>query len=264
MTCADAETRDLLADYASGQLTGAARDALEAHLIECGDCARALEALLTARDELAAAETPPVRAIQWRRVLLPSLAAAAALIVFVVATRRAAHAPDPQTRAPAAASASAGSAGRRGTDPELVELARVAPPAYAPFTVRSGDERAARFDTAMNAYTAGDFARARDALQHVVGEDAGNLPARFYLGVCLMMTDDAGAAANEFRAVSAAGPSPFHASALVLLAKALMRTGDLAGAHRELQAASHEAGPRAREAADLLPRLEALQRAGAR
>lgn len=78
-----------------------------------------------------------------------------------------------------------------------------------------------------------------------------------------MMMDAPAKAAESFRSVVAAGNSPFRGSALILLAKALIRTGDLAAARTELEVASRQIGPLARDASALLRQLSAVQRAGA-
>ena len=253
MTCADIEDRDLLPQYAAGRLTDDDRDAVEAHIVECGSCASVLQAILVARDELA---RPGASAglVHRRRFALSVLAAAAALLAAVFVSRSVLA---PRSVRPIE---SARVQSRPAPDPAVAQLARIEPPAYAPFRVRSGDERAARFDEAMGAYSAGDFERARNLLQGIVKDDSGNLPARFYLGVCLMMRDDAGAAVEQFRDVIAAGSSPFQESARIFLAKALMRTGDVGEARRQLETASRQTGPRAREAADLLQKLDAADR----
>jgi TolA-binding protein len=259
VTCAQIEDRGLLADYVAGVLPEADWDAVEAHVIGCGRCAGALEAILAARDVLAepAARGADAASSTPTRLFAVALLAAAAIVAAIVLVpRRTAERAITPDVAPASSTA-------RTTistvAPAVLALARVDPPAYAPFPVRSADEQAARFHDAMDAYVQRDFARAADRLRAVVAADSTNVQARFYLGVSLVMTDDARGAADAFRAVAAAGPSPFHDSARLLLAKAEMRAGDLDAAARTLADASRESGPHAAEAAELARQLDAAR-----
>ena len=111
----------------------------------------------------------------------------------------------------------------------------------------------------MDAYAAKQFDRAADGLRRVITSDPGNVTANFYLAVSLLMTDDVAEAIDRLHAVIGAGDSPFRQTAGVLLAKALMRTGDLDGATRELESTSRGTGSRAQEANDLLDRLAAVR-----
>ena len=236
MTCSDVAGQGLLAEYAAGRLSAEDRDAVEEHLFDCPACLRDLETLQDLRDELAAEAASAGRG--GSRFVV-SLLATAALVSLAVGIAW-------QSRRPA-------------LSPALTQIARVAPPVYTPFTVRSGDEGIARFDRAMTAYAAGDFRAAAIALRRVVASDPHNVQAAFYLGASLLLSGSAHDALAPLQTVIGAGPSPFFESARLLHAKAVLQTGDLDGAERELDAASQGNTPRAREAADLLRQLRAAR-----
>jgi len=236
MTCSDIAAQDLLEEHVAGRLSGAGRDGLEAHLFECPACLRDVETLQDLRDELAVSRASA--GFGGGRFVVPLLATAAVVSLAVGIAW--------QSRRPA-------------PDPALTQIARVAPPVYTPFTVRGGDEGVARFDRAMDAYRGGNFVAAAHELRQVVASDPHNVQAAFYLGASLLLTGSAGDALAPLQAVIAAGQSPFFESARVLHAKALVQTGDLDGADRELVAASRGDTPRAREAADLLRQLRAVR-----
>jgi tetratricopeptide (TPR) repeat protein len=237
VTCAEIDERDLLPRYAAGALPEAERDRVEAHILDCNRCTTALDALLVARESLMTRRVAP-------RAVGAALLAAAALLVVMVLPRGGSR------LGPPAPAASAGA---------LARLVTVDPPPYTPFPVRSADASVARFDEAMTAYSAGDFARAASGLRAVVAADPDHVQAQFYLGASLLLTGNARDAAGALRQVVDAGPSPFHTSAQILLAKTLIRAGDLDAASRVLADATRGGGPRAADAAALLEQLDAVR-----
>jgi tetratricopeptide (TPR) repeat protein len=275
MVCESIEERDLIAQYLLGRLSDADRDAFEAHAFECDRCLNALETMRILQAELRRQrgaiphEIPTVRRAPWRWKG-PLAAAAAILIVTVGVGWRLRHtlAPNSPTvrtahpaTAPLSATPGASTPSSIASSDSILALARVEPPRYVPFTVRgSDDERARRFDRAMQDYSNGDYQRAATGLRRVLEDDSEDVEANFFLGIALLMTDDVDGAIECLRTTIAHGDSPFRQVASLDLAKALMRKRDLAASERELNRTIVLQGSHRSEASDLLRRLQLLRR----
>jgi hypothetical protein len=96
-------------------------------------------------------------------------------------------------------------------------LAKFEPPAYI-------DQ-----SPAMQRYSAHDYAGAAAALRGV-----DTIDARFYLGICLLVTGNNAEGVSELRRVIAPGDSPYLERAHFYLAKGLLAAGEIAGARIEL------------------------------
>lgn len=113
-------------------------------------------------------------------------------------------------------------------------LSRFDPPAYS--RPAPGQSPApGQFNDAMRQYSNGDFGAAITDLRRVTTAQPGFIPARFYLGICLLLVNDRASGIQELRAVLAAPPSPYRESADFYLAKAFLGQDDLNAARRELQ-----------------------------
>ncbi len=77
--------RDLLPSYADGLLSDASKAAVEAHLAQCEDCRRALDAMLAPMEPLPV-DTPEVRYLKRFRTRHRRLAAMAAVLAVSLAT----------------------------------------------------------------------------------------------------------------------------------------------------------------------------------
>ena len=148
----------------------------------------------------------------------------------------------------------------RASDP-LAELARIDPPKYVPlvFPALEGDARRA-FDTAMARYVKGDYRGAIDGLRPTIEMDlAGSSHARFYLGVCLLLTGDAKGEITELEGLMAVGPAPYIEEAYLYLAKGRLQTGDVKQAREHLEWLVLFAGKYQSQAKELLSQLDRLR-----
>ena len=83
--------------------------------------------------------------------------------------------------------------------PALSQLAVVAPYPYAELGLRGGDTRVNKaFRKAMQAYNAGNYVAASQALEHVLTLDANHGPSHFFLGVSYFMLHDLSRAQQQF------------------------------------------------------------------
>jgi TolA-binding protein len=264
MNCRLVDERNLLEQYVLGRLADHDRDALELHVFECDRCLYELETLHTLQRELSSQRavilsesSAPRRHWYWQ------IAAAAAMLVLAAGLgiwRRAAPAvPSVTAIQPPAATTARGADNPTAPPPprgaDLVALARIEPPPYLPLNVR-GNSRSPSFDRAMRQYADGDYAGAARGLQRALADAPDDLPTNFFLGVSLLMIDDASAAAARLRRTVRFGDSPFQQLADLYLAKALIRQGDIDGARRELRNTTKLAGSHAAEARELLQQLE--------
>jgi hypothetical protein len=279
MMCHFVDQHGLVEQYLLGRLTGAELEAFEEHLLECGRCLEALQTMHALRDELRrqrnAILLEPSGAWFGPRSKIAAIAAvlvvAASLGVWRMAPPRAAvvaEAPGvPKTPAPEASGARtadtrdgphAGST-QTAAPPDLIALARVEPPQYIPFRVRGADEAAsADFDRAMLDYADANYREAARRLQVAQTTRPDDAATNFFLGVSLMMIDDAGAAAGSLRRTIQLGDSPFRQIASLDLAKALIRQGNLEGARQEVNRAVRYHGSHAAEARRLSQQLQQI------
>jgi predicted Zn-dependent protease len=125
--------------------------------------------------------------------------------------------------------------GRHVSEERYQLLARFDPPAYTP---SSKDRQHAPhgFEQAMAFYSKADFAAAIPMLRPVAAAQPDFLPARFYLGICLLLTNERASGIQELRAVISAPASPYLEPARFYLAKALLGAGDRSAARQQLEA----------------------------
>ena len=223
-------------DYLAGRLPRQDAEAFEAHLLTCERCQREVRFGATVRDELAARpESARRRGLPWLIGLTSAAVLTAAALAAVLLLDG-------------------------GPAPEVVALGEVRqPPIYLGVAVRDGEGAAdSLFDAGMERYQAGDYAAAAAALREAVEADPAALPARFFLGASLLMSGDAAAAAREYRAVVAAGESPYRAEARFYLAKALLQGGEVEAAREQLRAVAADLDDVGEAARDLLAALDRL------
>ena len=129
-------------------------------------------------------------------------------------------------------------------------LSRVQPPAYV-----SAPNAAPDFTNAMNAYAQRDYEAAIAGLSAVVYSKPAFVPAHFYLGVCDLIMRDRLSAIAQFKAVIAAGETPYLEQARFYLAKALLAGFDAGAARSELKRVVGMGGPLADEAQKILNQI---------
>jgi TolA-binding protein len=127
------------------------------------------------------------------------------------------------------------------------ELAHFQPPAYLPTP-----KEPAGFTQAMQKYSARDYAGAISGLRSVVSALPDFPPARFYLGVSLLLTNDRDAGIEQLRKLIAGPASPWTERARFYLAKALLAEGDRHGAQQQLDMVIALQGDMEQEARQLL------------
>src|SRR5579863_7146836 len=82
------------------------------------------------------------------------------------------------------------------------------------------------FSQAMQKYSANDYKGAIPALRSIVEADPDFVPARFYLGICLLLAGDRPGGIEQLRSVASSLRSPYVERARFYLAKALLAQGD--------------------------------------
>jgi predicted negative regulator of RcsB-dependent stress response len=109
----------------------------------------------------------------------------------------------------------------------------------------------ATFKDGMKHYTNQDFAGAIPALRMLPDFPA----ARFYLGICLLLTGDRISGIQELRAISDAGSGPYLERSRFYLAKGLIAEHDIAHAQKQLESVIAQHGDLESQAAALLAQI---------
>ena len=86
----------------------------------------------------------------------------------------------------------------------------------------------------MGRYTAQDYAGAIPGLRAAAAGQPNSVAARFYLGICLLLTGDRSGGSEQLRSVASSPRSPYVEKARFYLAKALLADGDRGGAEQQL------------------------------
>lgn len=256
MTCENFDSTGTLERYLAGKLSEPERDAFEQHYFACDRCFEALRLLRATRDALRAAGAPvPLRApipfaIFRRRAVWAAIGLAAAIfvgVVFVLANRQ--PVPNPPRTAQVSAPAP--------LSPDIQLLARMDPPAYDAQTLRGAESASARrFHDAMASYAARDFVTARDALRKVLDADPSSLDARYFLGICHLLTGGLEPGIAELRHVIDAGSaSPYVEEAHFYLAKAYLKQGKVREAREKFGKVAAQTGDLRQQAREILDRL---------
>jgi hypothetical protein len=131
-------------------------------------------------------------------------------------------------------------------------LAAFQAPEYVP-------QRAApkAFLAAMALYTQQDYAGAALALRAVTNAQPDFFPARFYLGVSLLLAGDRIAGIQELRDLTMAADNPYLERARFYLAKGLIAEHDFPRAQNQLEALIAQHGDLEKQAAALLVQIRA-------
>jgi len=112
------------------------------------------------------------------------------------------------------------------------------------------------FRQAMDRYSARDYSGAIPGLRALAAANPDFVPARFYLGICLLLTNNRAGGIEQLRAVAAAPPSPYVEQARFYLAKALLGEGDRSGAQQQLDLVIASEGKLETQARALLAQIQ--------
>jgi len=219
LDCERVQRDELIERYLVGDLNNAEQDAFEEHFFGCDRCLeeietmRAAQAVLTESETDRRAEQPPRRPRKlW--VFASGIAAAVAAVGVAVMLLL------PETDMPA----------------ELLELARIEAPEYAPVRLRGAtDEARQRFRSAMELYSTGDCVSAIPGLEEAANLDPNAPDISFYLGASYLLTDRTSEGIAELEHTVDLGDTPYLEEALLLLAKAHLGIGDIPKARNELR-----------------------------
>jgi len=141
------------------------------------------------------------------------------------------------------------------------DLAQRSPPLYVAAELRSPDAPvASAFPSAMERYSAGDWAGARRGLEECLERSPGHGPTRFYLAACLEQLGDLDRAASEYRRVAEEQPGFLGEHGRWRLVQVLLQGGDVAGAKSELARLAEGNGTFAPNAREQLSALASVAR----
>lgn len=111
------------------------------------------------------------------------------------------------------------------------------------------------FHRAMLRYANQDFAGAIPELRAAANATPRFIAARFYLGICLLLTGDRLSGIEELRAVTEAGDTPYLEQARFYLAKGLIAEHDIPRAQTQLEKLIAQHGDLETQAAALLAQI---------
>jgi hypothetical protein len=111
-------------------------------------------------------------------------------------------------------------------------LAQFEPPEYNAADNADGSRE---FRTAMEHYRRDDYAGAVSGLRAAVQTQPQSVEPRFYLAICLLLTNDRPGGIQLLKDVTASSNTSYLESARFYLAKALLSEGNLAGADLQLR-----------------------------
>jgi len=114
----------------------------------------------------------------------------------------------------------------------------------------------ADFVNAMHGYTHGEYSAAIPALRAVADAHPNVAAARFYLGICLLLTGDRLSGIEELRTVTESGAGPYLERARFYLAKGMIAEHDLKHAGQQLRSAIAQHGDLEKEAQVLLDQIQ--------
>ena len=256
VNCEIVQGGNLAERYVLGQLAEPGRTAFEEHYYLCDRCLNEVRLLQALQ---AAAPAVPVRRKaafgNWTWAAIAAALVAAACLAALPLLRQQPVASTPM----AVANPPAGAADGYAAAVHL--LAQTEAPRYLPSRLRGAPaSREDAFRAAMEPYTRGDYGAAADALRPLAEPSPDAVAAAFFLGICLLMTGNAEAAAQQLRAVEIQGDTPYLEPARFYLAKALLASSDLDGAAKTLQQTIGMKGDREADARQLLERIRALPR----
>jgi TolA-binding protein len=132
-------------------------------------------------------------------------------------------------------------------------LARFVPPGYQP---SPGADEPREFQEAIQHYLKGDDAGAIPELRATVEAHPDSVEARFYLGICLLLSDRRADGIEQLRSVVSAGNTPYLERARFYLAKALIGQHAISDASQQLKSVVAMHGDMEKRAHVLLSEIE--------
>ena len=251
MDCDQIEKEEIIEAYLTGKLERARQEEFETHYFGCSKCleklqvSRLLQEKLWEKGETILPEREKPQLVQGRRRAWVVSAAAAMLVVAAAALWWRFGGPG---RTPA---------GLEGVSSSLKLLARFEPPLYVPLTLRGAqDEATERFRMGMGYYQDGRYAEAITELRAAAGFDPRRPGIRFFLGICLLLTEQVDAGIEELKATVALGDSVYLEEAHFYLAKAWLAKGNTRAAKAELNWVWEKGRNLRDEAARILTQLQ--------
>ncbi len=136
------------------------------------------------------------------------------------------------------------------SDESYEALAAFDAPEYAP---QRGESKP--FQTAMAFYAKQDYAGAASALRAITTTQPDFTPARFYLGISLLLSGDRITGIQELSALTMAGDSAYLERARFYLAKGLIAEHDEKRAQKQLQDVVEQHGHLEQQATALLAQI---------
>jgi tetratricopeptide (TPR) repeat protein len=250
MDCDRIERGEIVEKYLTGRLDRAGQEEFEAHYFSCSKCLQKLqvsrllqEKLWEQGEKILPKTQKPYRVWIKRRAWAVS-AAAVALVVVGVALWWQFMGPG---RAPA---------GTEETPFSLMMLARIEPPSYIPPALRGAeDEAAERFRIGMKHYQDGLYGEAVPDLRAAAELNPERAGIRFFLGICLLLTEKTNEGIEELRKTISLGDSVYLEEAHFYLAKAYLGKGDVGAAKAELNWVQEKGSNLKEEAAQILAQL---------
>jgi hypothetical protein len=140
---------------------------------------------------------------------------------------------------------------------ERIELlARIEPPEYE--AAAASMNGSPEFRAAMERYRRRDYVGAVLGLRAATQFQPQSVEARFYLAICLLLTNDRLAGIQELQTVIGAGDTPYLERSHFYLAKALLGDRNISAAERELRKVAEMHGQLEKQAqvlqAQIVPR----------
>jgi len=115
------------------------------------------------------------------------------------------------------------------------ENRQITPPVFDEARQKRGNgESLPLFELAMTSYSKKEYGKASVLLREASMKSPDSPEARFFLGICYLMTNDTDAAIGELKTASALGKSDYQEDALYFLGEAYARKKDAINASREL------------------------------
>jgi tetratricopeptide (TPR) repeat protein len=247
---------EVLERYLRGELAETDRAALEDHYFECASCLERVELMQALPEALARGRripAIPARPRRFRTAFAALSTLATAAVLWVTIGPRPAASPAPPTSRPTPTPPA---------DPlaSLRALGRFDPPPYQPTPLRGGESLAADLADAMGHYRSEDYASAIAGLTTVVRRSPREPTARFFLGICYLLTDRPDEGVAELRRTIALGDTPYLEEARLYVARAHLQAGRIDDARNELSRVIDLRGDHEAAARELVREIERVVR----